>query len=215
MGDSGNLTAVEKAINYKFKNPSLLERALTLASFDEKENNESMECLGDALLTFIVAEKYYGVGLSEGEITEKKQQYLADEALRPVSERLGLADALRRGKGDEGNKKAVPSAYEAVAAAIYLDGGLEAARRFALSTLSPRKNALNYIALLQEYLQHRKQPLPVYEKTLEGTPQEPLHTVTVRLCGKTFTGKGDNFGDAKRECAKAAYTYLMKHDPEE
>ena len=210
-----DLTAVERAIGYKFKDISLLERALTLSSYDNAVNNESLECLGDALLTFIVAEKYYGEGLSEGGITEKKQQYLADEALKPVSERLGLADALRRGKGDEGNKKAVPSAYEAVAGAIYLDGGLEEARKFALSTLAPLKNPTNYVALLQEYLQDCKEPLPVYDKQISGTPQNPEHTVTVSLHGKTFKGTGANFSEAKRCCAKSAYEFLTKNSSDE
>lgn len=205
-----DFTSVEKAIGYKFKNGALLEKALTLSSYDNGENNESLECLGDALLTFIVAEKYYGEGLSEGGITEKKQQYLADEALRPVSERLGLAAALRRGKGDEANKKAVPSAYEAVTAAIYLDGGLEAARRFALSTLTPLKNPTNYVALLQEYLQDLKEPLPVYGKKIAGTPQKPEHVVTLKLRGKTFRGTGANFAEAKRLCAQSAYEFLVK-----
>lgn len=205
-----DLTAVERAIGYKFKDSALLERALTLSSFDNAANNESLECLGDALLTFIVAEKYYGEGLSEGEITQKKQQYLADEALRPVSERLGLSGALRRGKGDESNKKAVPSAYEAVAGAIYLDGGLEEARKFALATLTPLENSTNYIALLQEYLQDCKEELPEYDKQISGTPQNPQHTVTVKLRGKAFTGTGANFNEAKRNCAKAAYEYLVK-----
>ena len=144
---------VESACGYAFKNKELLKRALTLSSYDNVNNNESLECLGDALLTFIVAEKYYAENLSEGEITAKKQQLISDEALRPVSERLGLDKALLKDKGDNGNKKAVPSAYEAVTAAIYLDGGLEAARAFALATLTPLPNSVNYIEAVQNILQ--------------------------------------------------------------
>ncbi|MDE7257050.1 MAG: ribonuclease III, partial [Clostridia bacterium] len=80
---------VERACGYTFKNKELLKRALTLSSYDNVNNNESLECLGDALLTFIVAEKYYAENLSEGGITAKKQQLISDEALRPVSVRLG------------------------------------------------------------------------------------------------------------------------------
>lgn len=205
-----DLTAIERALGYKFKDRELLKRALTLSSYDQSFNNESLECLGDALLTFIVAEKYYAEKLDEGEITKKKQELISDEALRPVSERLGLAEALIRDKGDVTNKKAVPSAYEAVTAAIYLDGGLEAARRFALSTLTPMPDAVNYVAEVQELLQGRGEELPVYEKVMGGTPQKPEHTVTVVVRGKTFTGAGANFNEAKRLAAKAVYEFLTR-----
>lgn len=205
-----DLKAVEHSIDYEFNNKELLKRALTLSSYDRDFNNESLECLGDALLTFIVAEKYYAENLSEGEITKKKQELISDEALRPVSERLGLAEALIRDKGDVTNKKAVPSAYEAVTAAIYLDGGLDKARRFALSTLTPMPDALNYVAEVQELLQGRGEELPVYEKELSGTPQNPEHTVTAVVRGKKFTGAGANFNEAKRMAAKAVYEFLKK-----
>ena len=199
---------VEKACGYSFKDKELLRRALTLSSYDNDFNNESLECLGDALLTFIVAEKYFAENLSEGEITKKKQELLSDEALRPVSERLGLAGALIHGKGDNLNKKAVPSAYEAVTAAIYLDGGLKAARRFALSTLTPATDALNYVGLLQELLQDRGEALPKYREILGGTPQSPRHIVELTVRGKNFSGEGANFKEAKKSAAKAAYRDL-------
>ncbi|MDE7379440.1 MAG: hypothetical protein K2N14_00160 [Clostridia bacterium] len=199
---------VEKACGYVFKDKSLLKRALTLSSYDNLLNNETLECLGDALLTFIVAEKYYAENFNEGEITAKKQELLSDEALRPVSEKLGLDDALLRDKGDSHNKKAVPSAYEALCAAIYLDGGLDAARKFALSTLTPLPSGENYIALLQELLQGAGESLPEYEKIMCGSPRQPEHKVTVTVRGETFEGFGENFAVAKKAAAKAAYEYL-------
>lgn len=205
-----DFSEVESACGYAFKNKELLKRALTLSSYDNVNNNESLECLGDALLTFIVAEKYYAENLSEGEITAKKQQLISDEALRPVSERLGLDKALLKDKGDNGNKKAVPSAYEAVTAAIYLDGGLEAARAFALATLTPLPNSVNYIEAVQNILQAAGETPPDYEKITEGTPQKPRHIVKVIVRGKTFNGEGANFQQAKKQAAKAAYEYLNK-----
>lgn len=195
------LENVEKACGYAFKDRELLKRALTLSSYDNNFNNESLECLGDALLTFLVAEKYYAENLSEGEITKKKQELISDEALRPVSERLGLDRALLHGKGDNLNKKAVPSAYEAVTAAIYLDGGLKAARRFALSTLTPAPDVINYVAELNEIC-----PQAVYDKTIDGA----RHTVRLTVNGKTFRGEGANFKEAKKNAAKAAYKFLIK-----
>ena len=205
-----DFSRLESNCNYSFKNKELLQKALTLSSFDNDFNNESLECLGDALLTFIVAEKYYGEGATEGGITEKKRQLLSDEALAPVSKRLGLASALICGKGDTHNKKAVPSVYEAFVAAVYLDGGIEAAKRFALSTLTPLPQSVNHVSALQELLQDRGEKLPQYKKTVGGTPQKPWLIVTVEVHGKTFKGEGENFAKAKKIAAKAAYEYLLR-----
>ena len=201
---------LEKNCNYTFKDKELLKKALTLSSYDNDFNNQSLECLGDALLSFIVAEKYYLEGSTEGGITEKKQQLLSDEALTPVSERLGLAAALICGKGDTNNKKAVPSAYEAFVAAVYLDGGLDAARAFALSTLTPLPQAINYVAEVQEILQANGEPLPEYIKSAGGTPQKPWFTVKVEVRGNTFKGEGESFAKAKKVAAKLAYKFLTK-----
>ncbi|MCM1438900.1 MAG: putative dsRNA-binding protein [Roseburia sp.] len=205
---SGAFERVERAIGYSFKDKGLLKRALTLSSYDNFENNESLECLGDALLTFIVAEKYYAENLSEGEITRKKQELISDAALRPVSERLGLDKALIRDKGDNVNKKAVPSAYEAVTAAIYLDGGLDKARAFALSTLTPLPNSVNYIEEVQNILQAAGETPPEYVKISAGTPQKPRHIVKVNVRGKVFSGEGASFQEAKKKAAKCAFEFL-------
>lgn len=203
-----DFSEVEKACGYAFKDKELLRKALTLSSYDNAFNNQSLECLGDALLGFLVAEKYYGEGLSEGEITEKKQEYLSDDALRPVSERLGLHLALLHDKGDVRNKKSVPSAYEALTAAIYLDGGLDEAKRFAFSTLSPAPHAFNYIGALQELLQGNGEPLPAYKQTDTGTPRKPRQKVTLEVRGKTFCAEEDSGAAAKRKAAQLAYEYL-------
>lgn len=202
-------TEIEQKCGYTFNDRKLLKKALTLSSYDNDFNNEALECLGDALLGFIVAEKYYAEGLSEGEITAKKQQLISDDALAPVSEKLGLAAALITGKGDTNNKKAVPSVYEAFVAAIYLDGGMEAAKKFALSTLTALPQSVNYIAALQEELQANGEPLPEYIKTVGGTPQKPWLTVTVEVRGKVFKGEGESFAKAKKIAAQSAYEWLL------
>ncbi|MGN1103331.1 MAG: ribonuclease III family protein [Candidatus Coproplasma sp.] len=199
---------VERSIGYTFKDKKLLQKALTLSSYDNDFNNESLECLGDSLLGFIVAEKYYHQGLTEGEITKKKQEYLSDGALKIVSEKLGLHLALLKGNGDSRNKKAVPSAYEAVTAAIYLDGGMEEAVKFALSTLAPAPGAFNYIGALQEILQGNGEPLPEYEQTDIGTPRKPVLKVTIKVRGREFYAEGASGAEAKRMAAKLAYEFI-------
>ena len=200
---------LEKNCGYTFKDKQLLKKALTLSSYDNAFNNESLECLGDALLALIVAEKYYAENLTEGEITQKKQELTSDEALRPVSEKLGLDKFLLRDKGDTNNKKAVPSAYEAFVAAIYLDGGLDEARKFALSTLTPLPQTKNYVSLVQEFLQGEGENPPTYDKAVCGTPQKPVLKVSLTVRGKTFYGEGESFAVAKKEAAKRAYAYLL------
>lgn len=200
---------IEERLGYSFRDKGLIKLALTLSSYDAEKNNESLECLGDALLTFIVAEKYYLAGLSEGEITKKKQEYLSDNALSLVSQKLGLDDVLLKDKGDTHNKKAIPSAYEAVTAAIYLDGGIDAAKKFALSTLSPLKTSFNYISALQELLQAQGKARPDYIKQQTGSPRQPVMRVSVKLEGRTFTAEGSNFAKAKKLAAQQAYEYLM------
>lgn len=204
-----DFSIVEKNCNYTFKNKELLKKALTLSSYDNDFNNQSLECLGDALLSFIVAEKFYNEGATEEGITDKKRQLISDEALAPVSERLQIASSLICGKGDTNNKKAIPSAYEAFVAAVYLDGGLEEARKFALSTLTPLAQT-DYISAVQELLQSRGESLPPHEDDDIGTPQKPYFETTVHLHGRIFKGEGENKSIAKKLAYKAVYEYLKK-----
>ena len=118
-----DFSQIEKNLNYTFKDKGLLRRALTLASATNADNNQTLEFFGDAILEFIVSERIFSEGKSEGQLTEKRKALVSDKALAPVSKKLGLDGALIRGEGDIRNKKAIPSAYEAVIAAIYIDGG--------------------------------------------------------------------------------------------
>ena len=199
---------VESAINYTFKDKQLLKRALTLASASD-ENNQLLEFFGDAILEFIVSERIFGEGDSEGTLTERRKNLVADSALTPVSERLGLDKFLIRGKKDVFNKKAIPSAYEAVTAAIYLDGGMEQAKKFVLSTLdfSEVAQVVNYKGRLQEILQGEGSPVPEYLREDIGTPQNHIFIVRVNVFGRTFEGKADSAKSAEQLAAQAAVQY--------
>ncbi|MDE6598185.1 MAG: hypothetical protein K2K60_06070 [Clostridia bacterium] len=202
---------VERAIGYTFKDKSLLQRALTLASASD-DNNQLLEFFGDAVLEFIVSEKIFAEGKSEGELTERRKTLVADSALAPVSEKLGLDKYLIRGKKDVGNKKAVPSAYEAVTAAIYLDGGMDEAKRFVLGSLdfSERNAVVNYKGILQELLQAEGNPCPEYIREDIGTPQNHRFKVSVKVFSKTFTGECDNAKGAEQLAAKSALNFYEK-----
>lgn len=204
------MTDIERALGYTFRDVTLLRRALTLKGVDEHFNNESLECLGDSLIGFVVAEKFFLDGLDEGGITARKKSVVGDRALAEVSRSLGLDSALIRPRDGGGNKKAVPSAYEAVAAAVYLDGGMEAAKNFILRTLDFSRDERDYIALLQEALQAERRPLPVYSHGTDcGTPAAHDFSVTVSVQGAEYVGRGGNTASAKRAAARAAYLDLF------
>ncbi len=201
---------LERVLGYTFKDKSLLRRALTLKGTDEHFNNESLECLGDSLIGFLAARKFYLDGLDEGGITARKKAVVNDRALSEISRSLGLDGALIRPKGGQINKKAVPSVYEAVVAAIYMDGGMTAAEEFVARTLDFSREERDYIALLQEALQARRNPLPVYSHgSDEGSGDRHDFIVTVTALGRSFSGRGENIAEARRAAAKAAYEGLF------
>ena len=200
---------IEKNLNYTFKDKGLLRRALTLASATNADNNQTLEFFGDAILEFIVSERIFSEGKSEGQLTEKRKALVSDKALAPVSKKLGLDGALIRGEGDIRNKKAIPSAYEAVIAAIYIDGGLDAAKRVVSETLDFAVVAQkNYKGLLQEFLQKRGESYPDYERVLGGSAQSPRHIARLRLFGQVFEGEAEKLKDAEQKAAKNALTFI-------
>ena len=201
----------ERAIGYTFKDKKLLQRALTVASASD-ENNQLLEFFGDAILEFIVSERIFSEAESEGELTERRKTLVSDEALTPVSKRLGLDKLLLLGKNDINNKKAIPSAYEAVCAAIYLDGGMDAAKQFVLSTLdfSSTKTAPNHIGELQELLQGAGYSVPNYKDTEIGDVHKHRYRMEITLFGQTFSGEADSKAEAKKITAKNALEYIKE-----
>ncbi len=204
-----NIDEAERALNYTFKDKTLLKRALTVASASD-DNNQLLEFFGDAILEFIVSERIFSEEDSEGELTERRKALVSDIALTPVSEKLGLDKLLIRGKSDVNNKKAIPSAYEAVTAAIYLDGGMDAAKNFVLSTLdfSAVPTVINYKGKLQELLQGAGKPVPEYRHTDIGNARKHRFRVTIKLNKKTFRGEADSLKGAQQLAAKSALEYI-------
>lgn len=195
---------------YAFRDATLLRRALTLKGADENFNNESLECLGDALIGFVAAEKFFNDDLDEGGITSRKKSVVCDEALRETALRLGLDKMLIKPKGAFNNLKAVPSAYEALVAAVYLDGGIQEAKKFIFRTLDFSRSTQDYITLLQEALQGAGKPLPEYSRGGdEGSGTEHDFLMCVSAGGRKFYGRGRNTASAKREAARAAYISLF------
>lgn len=207
-----NYSAIESRLGYVFKDKQLLKRALTLSSYDPEDNNQILEFFGDAILEFLVSEKIYDEDKTEGELTERRKMFVSDSALTPVSESLGLSEFFIKSKGDIVLKKSIPSAYEAVLAAIYLDGGMDAARSFVYRTLpfKPAQPPKNYKGELQELLQSRGMPLPKYRREDIGTPQKPEFRSKINVDGKEFSGEAGSVKNADQLAARAALEYLNR-----
>jgi ribonuclease III len=141
---------LQDRIGYLFRDPSLLERALTHPSStaEDGRDNERMEFLGDSVVNLCVARALYErhPDWSEGELTQVKSAVVSTQALARSAELLGLRDVGRFGKGLPRNEPLPASVYanlfEAVTAAVYLDGGPDAACDFVLRVLGPEMCAV-------------------------------------------------------------------------
>jgi ribonuclease III len=165
-------------LSYVFRDPRVLELALTHASSSGERNNERLEFLGDAVLDLVVAEELYRMApsLPEGSMTQLKAAVVTRKSLASASRGLGLAQAAQIGGGMRGRaltSSVLANLYEAVVGAIFLDGGLEAARGFIRESLEsalerartkdPQESIDNPKQNLQQLAQARWGLLPAYE----------------------------------------------------
>jgi ribonuclease-3 len=161
-------------LNYRFRDPSLAQLALTHRSIG-RPNNERMEFLGDPLLGAVVAEMLYEAHpkASEGELSRLRAQLVNGQALAVVARELALGDELKLGPGELKSggfrrDSILADAFEATLAAVYLDGGFEACRAtvrglFAERIAALRRSSKDAKTRLQEWLQGKGLPLPHYE----------------------------------------------------
>ncbi len=214
---------LEEKLNYKFKDISLLENALTHSSYANEVrtgmgSNERLEFLGDSVLSIIVSEHLYKCfpNTPEGELTKTRAALVCEKSLCGFSRELGIGRCLKLGKGeDKGGGRERDSiladAFEAVLAAIYLDGGMEPARRhvmnFVLRELSTHEEVFkDYKTALQEIIQRNPEESVTYILTDEqGPDHDKLFTVEVHLNSNVIgTGKGKNKKQAEQQAAKQA-----------
>ena len=200
--------SLETALGYRFKDPALLQRALTHSSranesSGEEADNEQMEFLGDAVLGFLAGRELYQrfPGLREGHLSRMRASLVSATYLIKVAERLRLGEYLRLGKGEEqsgGRQKSalLVDALEALVAAIYLDGGIRAAQGFVLREIvRPELERLgsdpeaafrlgDQKSALQELLQATGAGRPTYHIVKEeGPDHRKLFTVELRFAG--------------------------------
>lgn len=230
MTIASGLGALQKKLGIVFNDAVLLQQALTHSSYINENphsavaDNERLEFLGDALLNFVVTYELYRnfPRLSEGELTELRIALIRQETLAGAAIALGLGEYLVLGKGEEitgGREREtnLANAFEALVGAIFLDQGLEIARRFILSWLGDSladivnvKGRRNYKALLQEFTQVKLKQLPVYHVVEVSGPDHARHfTVEVRLGDQIVgSGSGRNKKSAEMEAARTAWEHL-------
>jgi len=214
----------EEMLQHSFRNPDLLREALTHASVADSRlaSNERMEFLGDAVLELVICEHLYHrfPNYLEGDLTKIKSAVVSGTTCAVVARESGLTALLHTGKGVAGQSMPASLAaavYESVVAAIYLDGGLDAARQFVMRTLGPHIDAIasgvdshNYKAVLQQYAQKNLKTAPVYELLDEkGPDHSKCFEVCVVLDGRRFSSAwGPNKKSAEQKAAMLALREL-------
>lgn len=215
------MTELERKLDYEFREFSLLENALRHSSFaNESKNpkitsNERLEFLGDSVLGFVTAKYLYQhfPDMPEGSMTKLRAELVCEHALHEVARELELGNELRLGKGEElsgGRERPsiLADAVESLIAAMFLDGGIEAAERFILERILnaldkglPVRDTDNKTRL-QELVQHRPGQVLSYAVTGESGPDHKKEfTVSVALNGEVM---GSGIGHTKKEAEQAA-----------
>lgn len=220
---------LESALGYSFEDHGLVRLALTHRSREaedvSEESNERLEFLGDAVLGLVIADLLLSSGgLAEGAMAKVRASVVDEGTLAAVAGELGLGTHLRLGRGEEASGgRAKPSiladTLEAVIGAIYLDGGIEAARRFIVTRWERRvaerataPGLLDYKTRLQEILARRGQ-VPQYRVTGSGPDHSRRFTAEV-LVSETVvgTGAGTSKKRAEQEAAREAVIGLGEID---
>jgi len=223
---------LQQAIRYRFRDRGLLEHAMTHTSRANEDvsggvlDNESLEFLGDAILGFVIADALFREfpSYDEGQKSKLKASMVSTATLARLAERLGLGDHLLLGRGEEKtggrHKQALlADGYEALIAAIYLDGGIEQARafigrEFGEAIADARRHGAagprDYKSALQELVQARELPLPEYRLvgTVGPDHRKQFH-VEVAVRGEMLAeAVGPSKKEAEQEAARAALDKL-------
>ncbi|HOO26625.1 MAG TPA: ribonuclease III [Clostridiales bacterium] len=217
-----DFSLLQENIGYTFKDKALLAGALSHSSYvNEKNNsgtsNERLEFLGDSVLGFLTAEYFYESysHLPEGELTRLRAAVVCERSLFDFAKEIKLGDFLFLGKGEMANggtnrPSILADAFEALLAAIYLDSGMEEAKRFAMKFLEKAsKKALSfkdYKTTLQEVVQKNPEESLEYVLVEESGPDHnKSFTVEVHLNSNVIgRGKGKSKKNAEQEAAREA-----------
>jgi len=233
VNNQDRLDACQEILGYRFNDQALLTEALTHASATTTrlESNERLEFLGDAVLGMVICQAIHASEpkLAEGQMTKIKSYVVSRSACARVARRLGLSRLLVLGKGVTSSSRLPGSlaaaVFEAVVGALYLDGGLDAARGFlmramadVLETAMSSQHQRNYKSVLQQYAQREWNVTPSYELLDEKGPQHAkCFEVAVRIGDRQYPSAWGSFKKlAEQKAALAALRQLgVLHDGED
>jgi ribonuclease-3 len=215
------LDNLQKSLAYQFSNPDLAQLALTHCSANV-EHNERLEFLGDSLLGFIVAETLFTLNpqATEGELSRMRSALVNKNALAAAARSLGIGEYLQLGTGEANSggsdrDSILADTVEALIAAIYLDGGIDACTTFVIK-ISESKLAIDTATTerkdaktrLQEFLQAQGKNLPKYEVVeITGAAHEQVFHVSCRL--ESLGTKSAGSGTSKREAEQQAAMKIL------
>ena len=216
----------EQRIGYTFQQRELLRRALTHKSYSHEakeldvRHNETFEFLGDAVLGFVIGDLLFAhfPQLDEGALSKMKAYLVSASSLAEKARHYGMGEVILLGVGEEktgGRKKdsLLANLFEAVIAAIYLDGGVSAARELIERSFGEDIRRIDeqdllfhdYKTALQELAQGRGLPLPEYHVVAEvGPDHDKTFIVEVRVGSLVARGEGSSKKEAQQQAAKQA-----------
>lgn len=210
------LEKLQRALDYQFRDPSLLALALTHRS-KGSSNNERLEFLGDSILGFVVADMLYSQFSSspEGHLSRFRASLVKKETLAELAREFSLGDFLYLGSGELKSggfrrDSILADAMEAIIGAIYLDSGMDSARQLIEKCIGPRTAALSAgnelkdpKTRLQELLQAQHYPLPIYAVVnTSGDEHNQCFEVTCKVQGLAEAATG--IGNSRRKAEQAA-----------
>lgn len=216
------MTELEKKIGYEFKDISLLETALTTPAcrmdHPEAEDNQRLEFLGDAVFGLLSADAVYAAypWEQEGPLTVRRTHLVSGKALTAAAEKIGLDASLKRNAGAAPlppHAKVLADALEAVMGAVWLDGGLEAARSFFDRLDLPIDDKLNewganpkgHLQVLAQAMKPSRHPVYTINE-VKGPSHAPIVTVTVEVHG---LGKATATAGSQRQAEVDAAAALL------
>ena len=224
-----NISKFENIISYNFKNKQYILEALTHSSYSNENKsyafNERLEFLGDSVLGIIISDYLFKneTELPEGELTKLRANIVCEESLSEVSKKIELGTHMLLGKGEEatGGRERVSilaDAVEAVIDAIYLDGGIENARKFVLTQMDEiiqdsikGRIFRDYKTHLQEVIQSQGETNIIYDLVEEiGPDHNKKFVMQVKLNDEVLgTGEGKSKKEAEQSAAKQALRRMM------
>ena len=228
------METLEERLGYTFRNKALLKGAMYHSSYANEhrgsdiQSNERLEFLGDAVLGLVVGEHLFRThpDAPEGDLTRMRAALVCEESLHEVAQSLGLGQYLKLGRGEEsGGGRQRPSiladATESVFAAVYLDGGMEAARSLIHRVLldENREEAVerrrkDYKTVLQEMVQRKSNQVLRYELVGSAGPDHAkVFSACVKLNGQVIgLGTGHSKKEADQAAARTALEQMNKEE---